>query len=115
MKEKDNKTEFFKTETGCITYFWIKFSEKPAVCVGNINENISKEEAIDRGKKYWEREDKIKKITTELQEKYPGYQIYIGFLPTRDCEFKGEPGQFIYVLKNRCKNGKYQIKEAIKI
>jgi len=115
MKEKNNKIEFFKTETGCITYLWIKFPEKPAVCVGNVNENISKEEAIDRGKKYWEREDKIKKITIELQEKYPGYQIYIGFLPCNDCTFEGEYAQYIYVLKNRRKNGKYQIEEAIKV
>jgi len=110
-----SKVKFFKVEAGGIISLWVQLPRRVTVCVAEVGENISEEEAIKRAEAYWERKDRIEKPTAKLHEKYPGQQIYIGFLPCGDCIFEGEYSEYVYALKLRRKNKKYQIKEAIKI
>ncbi len=108
------EVNFFKEITDGAIYYWVKLPGKISVCVA-INEDIGEIDAIKRAINYWNRKNKIDKSITLLKEKYPDKQIYLGFLPSGDCEFKGEFGQYVYILKDKRKNKKFQIKDALKI
>ena len=59
---------------------------------------------------------KVEKIEAQMRIDFPGCQLYRGSLPAFDVDYNDSyNGEYIYVLKNRKKNGKYQILHAEKI
>jgi len=61
------------------------------------------------------RAERLAKIENSLSVLYPKRQIFQGFLPCDDTDFGGKLSEYVYVLKDRKRHGKYQILQAVNI
>ena len=104
----------WKEELGGITYQWGTCPDGISRCLGN--ENDSREIIEQRARVAAQKAQRIKRVENKIHAKHPELQLYSGFLPDYDTNWpKEKAGYYIYVLKSRKKNGKYQILYAEKI
>ena len=107
------KASITKYELGGIRYIEVRLPNRSSVSIARDDEGLSDTQLEQRTIKYWQARDNQETIANTLRRKY-GKQVFIGCLPTHDIETALE-GNYVYVLKDRRKRGKYQILEAIKL
>jgi len=111
-----NKVELHKEESGCILSWWASVPGHPTRCVGRVDDT-TKEEAAQRAIKIAYNSDLWAELETNLHLEFPNKQIYKGSPSMcRDINWAGLPDkEYLYVLKDRRKHGKYQILRAYTI
>ena len=100
-----------KYELGGIRHIEVRLPNRPAVSIARDDDNLSDIELIKRATSYWQARDREESISNTLKTKYPDKQVYIGVLPTHDIDTTLN-GYYAYVLKDRKRQGKYQILES---
>ena len=84
---------------------WVALMGRPAISL--VNDTDAALEALAVA--YWANADEGERAEAALRAANPGRQVYGGQLPARDVEWNGEPGWYMYVLKDRRARGKYQV------
>lgn len=103
-----------KYELGGIRHIEVRLPNRPAVTVARDDDHLTDAELVARATSYWQARDKQELVANTLKHKYPNRQVYIGALPTNDV-LTALNGYYAYVLKDRKRQGKYQILDAISL
>ncbi len=98
-------------EFGNIQHAWVRLAGEPARCVGRRGEPES--ELIARAERAAKCAAHQRTLEIELRRRYPGRQIYTGFLPADDTHYDGPAGEYIYILRRRRRRGKYLIEISL--
>ena len=100
-----------KYELGGIRYISVRLPNRSAVTVARDDAELSVMQLEQKAIAYWQFRDNEETVANALRQKH-NRQVYIGYLPTHDIETELE-GNYVYVLRNRRRHGKYQILEAV--
>jgi hypothetical protein len=98
---------------GGIKKIWIRIVGRSAICAG-FADQITEKEGILFAETFWKNHDELIKIENSFRKKNPKKQIYMGYLPTRDTDTILE-GYYMYVISNNKIQGKYKIKDYVKL
>lgn len=100
-------------ELGGIRHKWCQCSDGISRCLGE--EKDSDEIIKMRACFAVARAERLKKIEEDLRALCPEKQIFQGFLPCDDTEWQGKGSEYMYVLKDRKRHGKYQVLQAVNL
>jgi len=112
-----DEVKLHQEEFGGIRSWWASVPGHPLRQVGHVD-TVSRENAINYAMRAAENADAWQVIENTLRENYPNFQIYQGLANTPDINWpvNMDPWQeYMYILKPRRKNGKYQIECALTI
>jgi hypothetical protein len=99
-------TRYYGSGSSTPNLCWVRLDGRNAI---SLDYNRPEAELIAQAETYWRNQDAWQVVENQLRSHYPDTQIYQGPLPTRDVEWNGPEGQYLYCLKNRKAHGKFQI------
>lgn len=100
-----------------IESWWVSVPGHPTRCVGH-EYDTTRDEAIERGIQCAENDDAWDVVEAKIRAEFPNRQLYKGtFGRGNDIDWTGflPNTEYIYVLKDRRRHGKYQIAAAYTI